>query len=140
LKKIKLKIETRNIKLISNWLPVILWAAVIFYFSSLKQVKVSDFLIWDFVVKKVAHVTEYAILYALLYRATAKNFVVAYLVTILFAATDEFHQTFVLGRNGTPLDLGFDSSGANIATYLLWKLKQIRPGKAKKLQKNLRKP
>lgn len=124
--------KKRNFKLITNWLPVLLWAAVIFYFSSLKQIKVSDFLFWDFLTKKIAHVAEYVILYALLYRATNKNFILAYIVTVLFAATDEFHQTFIPGRSGTPLDLGFDSSGANISAYLLWKLKQIHPEKAKK--------
>lgn len=121
-----------NIKLITNWLPVIFWAGVIFYFSSLRQVKVSDFFIWDFVVKKIAHVGEYAILYGLIYRATNKNFIVAYIATVLFALTDEFHQTFIPGRSGTPLDLGFDASGANISAYLIWKLKQILLKRAKK--------
>lgn len=132
MKKIKLKTKKRYFKLITNWLPVVLWAAVIFYFSSLKQIKVSDFLFWDFLPKKIAHVAEYAILYALIYRATNKNFIIAYILTVLFAATDEFHQTFVPGRTGTPLDLGFDSSGANISAYLIWKLKQNLPKRAKK--------
>lgn len=127
-----MKNKKSKFNLITNWLPVILWVAVIFYFSSLKQIKVSDFLFWDFVAKKTAHVTEYAILYALVYRATNKNFILAYFLVVLYAATDEFHQTFISGRTGTPLDLGFDSSGANISAYLLWKLKQIHPRKAKK--------
>lgn len=127
-----MKTNERNIKLITNWLPVIIWAGAIFYFSSLRQVKVSDFLVWDFITKKIAHVGEYAILYGLIYRATDKNFIVSFIATVLFAVTDEFHQTFVPGRSGTPLDLGFDFSGANISAYLIWKLKQIHPGKAKK--------
>jgi len=127
-----LKSKKRNFEIITNWLPVVLWAGVIFYFSSLKQIKVSDFLFWDFVAKKTAHVSEYAILYALLHKATNKKYLVAYFITVIFASTDEFHQSFVPGRTGTPLDLGFDLSGANISAYLIWKLKQILPKKAGK--------
>lgn len=114
------------------WLPVFLWAAVIFSFSTLKQTKVSDFFFWDFVIKKLAHVAEYTILYILIYRATRGNWIASYLLTIIYAATDELHQHFVPGRTATPLDLGFDASGANISAYLLWKLKQIRQKKPKK--------
>ncbi len=124
--------KNKVINLLLNWLPVFLWAALIFHLSSIKQAKVSDFFVWDYVVKKTAHVTEYAILYGLIYRATKKNFILAYILTILYACTDEFHQSFIIGRTATPLDLGFDASGANIASYLLWKLKQIRLKKAKK--------
>ncbi len=127
-----MKSKKRNFEIITNWLPVVLWAGVIFYFSSLKQIKVSDFLFWDFVAKKTAHVSEYAILYALLHKATNKKYLVAYFITVIFASTDEFHQSFVPGRTGTPLDLGFDLSGANISAYLIWKLKQILPKKAGK--------
>ena len=124
--------KNNNYNLLKNWLPVFLWAAVIFYFSAFSQPKVSEFFIWDYVVKKIAHITEYAILYALIYKATKQNLILAYIITISYAATDEFHQSFVIGRTATPLDLGFDASGANIATYLLWKLKQIRQKKARK--------
>ncbi len=124
------KSEKSNLFL--NWLPVLIWAAVIFSFSSLKNAKVSDFVLWDFIVKKIAHVSEYAILYALIFRATKKNWTLAYFLVFLYASSDEFHQHFVPGRTATPLDLGFDLSGANIATYILWKLKQIRRKKAKK--------
>ncbi|MEK7580927.1 MAG: VanZ family protein [Patescibacteria group bacterium] len=124
--------KNNNYNFLKNWLPVFLWAAIIFYFSAFKQPKVSEFFIWDYVVKKIAHITEYAILYTLIYRATKRNLILAYIITISYAATDEFHQSFVLGRTATPLDLGFDASGANIATYLLWKLKQIRRKKARK--------
>ncbi len=109
-----------------------MWAGAIFYFSSLRQVKVSDFLFWDLVSKKIAHVCEYAILYFLIYMASNKNFILAYIVTILFAVPEEVRLTFVQRRCGTTLDLGFDSSGANISAYLLWKLKQILPKRAKK--------
>lgn len=118
--------------LLKNWLPVFLWAVVIFSVSSIKQVKVSDFFFWDFVLKKIAHVSEYAVLYALIFRSTGGKWATSYLLTAIYAASDEFHQYFVPGRTATLLDLGFDASGANIALYLLWKLKQIRQKRPKK--------
>jgi len=116
----------------SRWLPVILWAVVIFIFSSIPQIVVSQFFIWDFIAKKTAHVTEYAILFALVFRATNGNWILSFLLTMLYATTDEFHQGFVSGRTATFYDLGFDLTGANIASYTIWKLRQIHPFKPKK--------
>lgn len=123
----KKKIETSSY--ITRWLPVFLWALVIFALSSIQQIKVSEFHLWDFALKKAAHVTEYAILYALIFRATNRNFLSSYFLTILYAASDEIHQYFVPGRTASILDLGFDASGANISAYLIWKLKQLRQKK-----------
>jgi len=117
---------------LTRWLPVILWAAVIFTFSSIPQIKVSEFFIWDFIAKKTAHVSEYAILFALIFRATSGNYVLSFTLTMLYAATDEFHQSFVPGRTSTFFDLGFDLTGANIAAYIIWKLKLLAHIKPKK--------
>lgn len=119
-------------KLLNNWLPVVIWASVIFYFSSMKQVSTVNFFSGDFILKKLAHVTEYAILYALIYRALGKKYLLAFVLVFLYSISDEFHQRFIPGRTSTPLDLGFDLSGANIAAYILWKKKQIRLNKQKK--------
>jgi VanZ family protein len=119
-------------KTLFNWLPPILWAAVIFSFSSLPQISVSQFLFWDFIAKKAAHITEYAIFYILLFRATGRKYLTSYVLLALYAATDEFHQKFVPGRTPSPLDVGFDITGANIASYVIWKLTQFRQSKQKK--------
>ncbi len=121
-------------KLINLWLPVLIWAYVIFLLSSIPSVKVSDFFFWDYLSKKAAHVGVYAILYTLIYRAT-NNFITAFILTFLYCLSDEFHQSFVPGRTASPLDLGFDISGANIAAYTIWKLKQLHPKKHKKSAK-----
>ncbi len=107
----------------SRWLPVILWAVVIFIFSSIPQISVSQFFLWDFVAKKIAHVTEYAILFFLLFRATQKNYIVSFVLTLAYAVSDEYHQSLVPGRNMALYDLGFDITGANICAYIIWKLK-----------------
>lgn len=116
----------------SRWLPVFLWALVIFALSSIEQVTVSQFFIWDFIAKKTAHVTEYTIFYLLLFRATKKNFLLSHVLTILYAISDEIHQSFVPGRTAAWYDLGFDLTGANIAAYILWKLSQTQSKKPKK--------
>lgn len=120
-------------KIINLWLPVFVWAAVIFYFSSQPQKHASDFFLLDFLIKKAAHVGEYAVLFTLIYRATNKHIPLTFVLTILYAASDEFHQTFVPGRTPKLYDIfGFDITGANIACYALWKLSQRVKKKQKK--------
>ncbi|MCR4324985.1 MAG: VanZ family protein [Candidatus Curtissbacteria bacterium] len=115
---------------IDRWLPVFIWAAVIFTFSSLPQTSVSGFYLTDFIIKKTAHISEYAILYALTFRASGGKLVGSYLLVMLYAISDEIHQSFVPGRTPKVYDVvGFDLTGANIAAYSLWKLKQIHKKK-----------
>ena len=130
-----LKFKFNNSTLLANvsrWLPVILWALVIFILSSISQVKVSEFFIWDYITKKIAHLAEYAVLFVLIFRATSKKWISSFLLLLLYAVSDEIHQHFVPGRNAAILDLGFDLSGANIAGYIIWKLNQTRQKKPRK--------
>jgi VanZ family protein len=118
---------------VGRWLLVFLWAAVIFVFSSIPQTKVSQFFLTDFIIKKIAHISEYAILYALIYKATRGKWVASFVLTIIYAITDEIHQSFVPGRTPRIYDvIGFDLTGANIATYSIWKLKQFRKNRQNK--------
>lgn len=109
-----------------------MWALVIFTFSAMPSLHASELFVQDYVIKKSAHIIEYAILFTLIYRATKKKFMLSFMLTILFSISDEFHQSFVLGRTSSTLDLGFDLTGANIAAYILWKLPLIRKKKQKK--------
>lgn len=124
--------QNRTILQLLNRLAVVLWAVLIFTLSSQPQITVSQLFFWDFVAKKAAHLAEYAILFALIYRATKRNWSTSWLLLVAYAVSDEFHQRFVPGRNSTPLDIGFDLIGASIASYIIWKLKQIRLPKPKK--------
>ena len=117
---------------LGRWLPVFLWAVVIFALSSIQQITVAEFFIWDFAAKKVAHLTEYAVLYALFLRATEKNWILSFVMTMIYAASDEIHQSYVPGRTAAVYDLAFDFSGASISAYIIWKLEQIHPKKQKK--------
>ena len=102
---------------LSIWLPVLAWAAVIFAFSSIPSLS-SGLGVWDTVLRKCAHVTEYAVLGALLYRALERE-APALAAGIAYAATDEFHQHFVHGRHGSPVDVGIDAVGVALG-MLVW--------------------
>ena len=102
---------------LSVWLPVVAWAGVIFAFSSVPSLG-TDLGTWDLILRKCAHLAEYAILGALLTRATRAP-ALAVLVAGLYAVTDEVHQTFVEGRVGAPLDVAIDTVGALVGV-LVW--------------------
>jgi VanZ family protein len=96
----------------SRWLPVLVWAGVIFALSSIPSLS-SGLGTWDTVLRKCAHMTEYAILAVLLLRATS-SYTWAFGLAVAYAASDEVHQLFVRGRHGSPVDLAVDAVGALI--------------------------
>jgi len=106
---------------LSVWLPIVAWAAVIFALSSIPSLS-TGLGLWDTILRKGAHITEYAILGALLYRAL-ENEVVALAAGIAYAATDEFHQHFVRGRHGAPVDVAIDAVGVALGmlAWLRWR-------------------
>jgi VanZ family protein len=99
------------------WLPVVVWVVVIFAFSSVPNLG-TDLGTWDLVLRKTAHTAEYAVLGALLLRATGRAGLAVALGT-LYAVTDELHQTFVHGRHGSPIDVAIDAVGVACGV-LLW--------------------
>ena len=99
------------------WLPVVAWALVIFALSSVPHLG-TDLGVWDTILRKIAHTLEYAVLGALLTRALRRPGL-AFLVAVLYAASDEFHQTFVPGRHGSPVDVAIDSIGIAVGV-LAW--------------------
>ena len=99
------------------WAPIVLWAAVIFAFSSVPSLS-SGLGTWDLVLRKIAHLSEYAILGALLVRAIQRP-AVAILAGGLYAVSDEFHQHFVRGRHAAWYDVLIDTVGVTIGV-LAW--------------------
>jgi len=104
-------------RVVTVWLPVFVWAAVIFAFSSIPSLS-SGLGAWDTVLRKGAHITEYAILGALLYRALGRE-ALALAIGIAYAATDELHQHFVRGRHASPIDVGIDAVGLALG-MIVW--------------------
>ena len=97
-----------------------------------------------FVVRKCGHLSEYAVLAILCWRAlmhfragppdgnaALRNAVIALVVSILYAATDEFHQSFIPSRGPSARDVMIDSCGAFIGLSLLmilrgWRIRLAR--------------
>ena len=102
---------------LTAWLPVAVWAAVIFTLSSIASLD-SGLGTWDIVLRKLAHLAEYAVLGALLYRALRRE-PAAIALGSLYAVTDEVHQAFVSGRQGSPLDWLLDTIGVVAGALLL---------------------
>jgi len=107
-----------------NWSLVVIWLALIFFLSHRPNLKTE--LGYDFWLRKAAHIVEYAVLCFLIFRAmlgsqfsTKRALLVSVLFSILYAASDEYHQTFIFGRNGSAKDWGIDSAGAVIGGALL---------------------
>jgi VanZ family protein len=102
---------------LSAWIPVILWAGVIFAFSSIPSLG-TGLGVWDLLLRKLAHAAEFGLLAVLVYRASG-SLPVAFVGASAFAATDEVHQLFVRGRTGSPLDWLVDTAGIAIALGLV---------------------
>jgi len=111
---------------IELWLPVLIWCVFIFYLSSIPHLRFLQNH-WDFLVRKIGHLGVYGILARLVARALTgstlwswkKIFMGSLVFTILYACTDEFHQSFVPGRSATVHDVLIDSAGAWLALGLI---------------------
>ena len=131
-------------ELLKAWLPVIVWMAIMFIGSTdLMSAEhtsrfLTPFLHWlkpdispatvahiHFLLRKGAHVTEYAILTALIFRALRGltnrlwwRVALALFPALLFAAADEFHQSFVASRTSSLGDVIIDSGGVIVGLVL----------------------
>ena len=117
--------KIRILKFLNYWLPPVVWATVIFLFSSLTVTPSTEIYWQDFIVKKTAHVVEYGIFAALLYRALRGHGVekldavlLAILIAVIYGATDEFHQSFTPGREPRVRDVVFDTIGAVAGVFI----------------------
>ncbi len=117
------------------WVPVALYAALVFWLSS--QSQPLPFLpteIWSF--DKLLHAGEYAVLGVLVARALAagglspaRAFLWALLLASLYGASDELHQSFVPNRSCDPRDWAADTAGAAAGAAL--GARSLRPRKAR---------
>ena len=106
-------------RILVYWLPVFAWCGVIFYLSHLPNLRISPYW-WDYPLRKLAHMAEYAVLAQLVKRAltgttpwsTRAIFFLSLAFVALYASGDEFHQHFVVGRHGSLKDVIIDVLGA----------------------------
>lgn len=91
-----------------------------------------------FALRKLGHLSEYAVLATLLWRALRASITMQTAATVaaicfagsaLFAASDEFHQSFVGTRTASPGDVLIDCIGAAVAVAICWTTNRARqPG------------
>lgn len=100
---------------VSRFAPPLGLMAVIFALSAQPDLN-SGLGTWDTVLRKLAHMTEYGLLWFLLWRALGYGRPwPAVAVALLYAASDEYHQTFIEGRSGTARDWVVDAAGVALA-------------------------
>lgn len=94
-------------------------------FSEEKKIQIEDTI--DFIVRKTAHATEYAIMALLsiyvifshnIFNRFYTRIMLAIIIVMLYAASDEFHQTFVKGRSGNIKDVCIDTLGGIIGCLI----------------------
>src|SRR5215208_7837729 len=92
------------------WLPPLALMAVIFALSAQPDLN-SGLGTIDLIGRKIVHMSEYALLCFLWWRALrsvapqGRAVALAFALTVAYACTDELHQRFVDGRHGTPVDV-----------------------------------
>ena len=106
--------------LIKAYLPLILWAGLIFLLSSRQVLPGFEVSGLDFLFKKLAHGFVFAVLYILSLRAVRMSFspkrtylqlFLPIALVIFYALSDEIHQSFVPNRYATLRDVGYDMLG-----------------------------
>jgi VanZ family protein len=113
-------------KFFKLWTPVLIWAGLIFYLSSIPNLSSGLEKFWDTLFRKMAHLFEYGIFFLLLARALKKPLVWSVIFSILYAISDEIHQGFVPGRYPAIADLCFDTAGILLAYLIYPNLKLFR--------------
>ena len=112
---------------ISRYAPPLATMALIFALSATPDLS-SGLGAWDTVLRKFAHVTIFAVLALTLLRATRwRRPILASVIAIAYAISDEVHQSFVEGRHGAPLDVAIDAVGIGLVA-LAWVLAARRRG------------
>jgi VanZ family protein len=112
------------VRTIPLWVPPVALMALIFALSAMPSDSERHSVV-IFVLRKVAHFSEYALLLALWFRALRgrldvdRALAAAWALVVVYAASDEFHQTFVHGRTGTPRDVLIDAFGALVAALVI---------------------
>lgn len=134
--------------LINNWLPVIAWMGGIYWGSSLSILPgpLSSSSWQGLLLRKTVLLVEYAVLATLLWRALLNTrqaqaqvehgesndpppatlssrgwtFPLAFVIALLYAVFDEWHQSLIPNRDARLLDVGIDTVGVVMGLGLIW--------------------
>jgi VanZ family protein len=106
--------------------------ALIFIVSGTPREEIPQYGRWDILIKKGGHLAAYALLTLLWLRALSSRLPtgpaagLALGIALLYAISDEYHQTFVPGRNGTGVDVLVDMVGGLVCAGLWYKASRGR--------------
>jgi VanZ family protein len=137
------------------WLTTLAWAGTIFFFSTgtyggsftgwlLQEVleffhivvSATTFRLIHHILRKLAHLSEYAIFAMLLYGTFSggrdfswrgRKALAALAIATFYSLSDEFHQLFVPGRGASPVDCGIDTAGAAVGMLLIYVRARLVP-------------
>jgi len=119
---LKMKLTGRLVK---NWLLVFFWAGFIFFLSGQPDLGLGLSKNWSFLFSYLAHFLEYTILTFLLIAAFREHrlarktvLILAVLFALAYAFSDEYHQSFIAGRQATVQDVLVDSLAVFLVAWL----------------------
>lgn len=104
--------------LFTLWLPLVAWMGLIFCLSAQPDFPHPEVDWLEGLIGIGAHMFLFgvlAVLWARSLQGQRRTLLLAFLLTMLYALLDEFHQSFVPGRTADPLDLVYDGLGAALA-------------------------
>ncbi|HRY52275.1 MAG TPA: VanZ family protein [Candidatus Portnoybacteria bacterium] len=122
------------VKILKYWLPVGLWAGTIAYLSGIAGLSSDMTVFWDVFWRKLFHAGEFGLLNLLLWRALffgdrvnfKKSLWTSFILTVLYAVSDELHQYFVPSRQCRWQDMAQDSLGAIFISGLLYLWQRLK--------------
>lgn len=128
----------RITRYIERWAPALVIMILVYSFSDMPSQSVPRFEGIDTLIKKGAHFIGYALLNLAYLRGLGvkvnRSGLFALALSLLYALSDEYHQSFVPGRNSRMMDVGIDMMGAIFSLYSYRHWPQLRtwvhfPGK-----------
>ena len=119
-----------------RWIPAVIMMIFIFIASGTPGGELPEFGKFNLIVKKGGHMTGYALLAIACFFATYGDFknvtrsaILSMCISIVYAASDEFHQSFTPGRFPSVIDVGIDTAGAIIGVGIAAFVAKVRSEK-----------
>ena len=120
-------------RFLSHWFPPLAWMGLIYFLSDQPDLPQAPGAWPDTLLKKTGHALGYGILAWLYLRplrgrlcSATSSRALSFGLAVLYGLSDEYHQTFVPGRNGTLWDVAVDGIGVCGAMLLDWWLQRRR--------------
>jgi VanZ family protein len=108
-----------GVRLVTRFAPPLALMGLIFFFSAQPDLN-SGLGVVDAVGRKLVHMAAFGSLWFLWWRASGYGHPgPAIAITLLYAVSDEYHQTFTAGRHGSPWDVAIDAIGVGLAWLLV---------------------